>query len=334
MDRPRSAPARARNRPPPRPRKSSAFRGRGRVGARARFYWLPPLSITLDLRQARRAEGLETFIDERKFLVAECFAGRGCAGGDGEDALKNFTAHFIERGRAFEDAAGVDVHVFAQAAIGFRVCADFDDGRNRGADHGAATRREERDVRAAGDQLADLLDVADVGETPAHFAVGHHIQEVKAGRGRHVAGREDAVDRGVAGLAVRAHGFFLLRGQPALGIAGRETTVTHRGVITRGLVHAGDERGREFGTCGAGGHDVFAADEFARFLEDAPRTRRDEPVERAPDGGIRGDAAGRVRSAADRADDDVAHIHLHSRHGGDLRAGSFDPAFLGCQKKC
>ena len=79
-------------------------------------------------------------------------------------------------GLPLEDLAGVDVHVVAQAAVGFRVGADLDHRRNGGAHHRTAPRRKQRNVRTARDELADFLHVADVGEAPAHLAVGHDIQ--------------------------------------------------------------------------------------------------------------------------------------------------------------
>src|SRR5687767_4459019 len=126
-------------------------------------------------------------------------------------------------------------------------------------------------MRAAGHELADLLDVADVRKTPAHFAVGHDIEQVKSRRRRDVAGLEDAANRRLPAFAVGAHRLLFLRGQPTLGITWSETPVPHRRVIPRGLVHAREQLRREFWPRRARSHDLFAADEFARFLEDHPR---------------------------------------------------------------
>ena len=116
-----------------------------------------------------------------------------------------------------------------------------------------------------------------------------------------------------AGLGIRAHGFFFERGEPALGIAGREAAVTHDAIVVSGLVDAGLDLAPELGRDGARGHDALAADELAGLLEDAGRVVLDEPVETAADRRIGGDAAGAVRAAAHRADDELVERHGHRR---------------------
>ena len=101
-------------------------------------------------------------------------------------------AHFGERRAAFENAPGIDVHVFLQPPVGFRICANLDDGGNRGPDDRTPAGGEERNVRAARDEFPDFLNIADIGESPAHLPIRDHIQEIQARRGGRVAGREDA----------------------------------------------------------------------------------------------------------------------------------------------
>ena len=231
-----------------------------------------------------------------------------------EDQVADLAADLVERGRAFEDAAGVDVHVVGHAPVGLGIGADLDDRRDGRADHRAAPGDEQDGMAAAGDQLGDLGVVVDVGEAEADLAVGHDVEQIEAAARRDVAGLDQAGDRRGAGLGVGAHRLLLDGGEAALGVAGGERAIAERRVVARRLGDAGLELGAELRRDGAVGHDVLAADQLAGLLEDAGGALLDQQVEGAAGGGIAGDAGGPVRAAADGADDEFARRHRDRRH--------------------
>lgn len=99
------------------------------------------------------------------------------------------------------------------------------------------------------------------------------------------------------------------------------------GVVIRGFFHAGDQFAREFGTNGATGHDLFAANQLAGLLENRPCILRGEQVKRAAHRRVRGDAAGRVRAAADGADDQFVQAHRDARRGVHFLQRAGNPCF-------
>ena len=76
---------------------------------------------------------------------------------------------------------------------------------------------------------------------------------------------------------------------------------------------------------------MFAADEFAGFLENAAGVFGHQPIEGAADGGIGGDAAGAVAAATDGSNDEFIDRHGGARgvlqglkHAGHLFAAGLD----------
>ena len=57
---------------------------------------------------------------------------------DAARTYSDFPADFVECGTAFENAAGIDVHVVGHAFVGMRIGADLDDRRDGRTDHRSA----------------------------------------------------------------------------------------------------------------------------------------------------------------------------------------------------
>ena len=175
---------------------------------------------------------------------------------DPQHAVENFGPDFVQGSPSFENSARINVHVVGKMAKRFRVGADFDDWRYDGPDDGTPSRGEEDDVGAARNQLSDLRVVIDIGETKAHLAVRHDIEQIKSTLTRHVAGFDESGDRGGAALGIRSHAFFLLGRQSAIRISRCEAPVPKRGIITRRLGHRLGQDVSEIRGCRARGHDA------------------------------------------------------------------------------
>ncbi len=91
-----------------------------------------------------------------------------------------------------------------------------------------------------------------------------------------------------------------------------------------GLFDAGFQFAAQFGRHGAVSHDLFAADQFAGFFENAGRPGGAQRVEGAADGRIGGNARRAVGTAADGADDQFGNVHVGAWRGRGLGADAFD----------
>src|SRR5690606_38350973 len=252
--------------------------------------------------------------------------------GEPDDQIEDLAADLFERGAAFEDAAGVHIHVVLHASIGVGIRADLDHGRNRGANDRAAPGREQDQVSTAGDQLDDFRIVRDIREAEARLAVRYDVEQVQSAARRYVARLEQAADRRGSRLRVRAHRLLFLRRQAAFGIAGGEAALAHDAVILRRLRHARLDLRTELGRDRTLRHHALAADELARFFEDAGRVRFHERIETAAHGGIGGQTAGAVGAAAYGAHDQLVERHRDQRCGAYRLAHALHDALAGCER--
>ncbi len=101
---------------------------------------------------------------------------------DGGDERDDFIRHFIQIALAFQDAAGVHIHVFGHASIRVGIAGDLDDRGNRRSNDGPSARREQCEMRAARHELNDLRVVGDVRKAKLRRTVGHHVEQIQARR--------------------------------------------------------------------------------------------------------------------------------------------------------
>ena len=84
----------------------------------------------------------------------------------------------------------------------------------------------------------DFGRVAHVGEPPASLAVGYYIHHIETICGGDLSWTDESIYHTTAALGIRAQRFLLDGGQTTLGIALRETVVSHLLVIDIRLVYA------------------------------------------------------------------------------------------------
>ncbi|MNS92162.1 hypothetical protein D3C72_1262880 [compost metagenome] len=257
--------------------------------------------------------------------MAQVFRAAQFPVGDVQHGGDDLRAHFFQGGFAREDLARIDIHVVGQALEGLRIGAYLDDGRDRRADHGTASGREQGDVGAAGNEFDDFRVVRHVRETEARLAVRHHVEQVQAAAGRLVARFQNADDGRGTALGVGAQRLFFLRGQAAIGVPRREAAMAHDGVVAGGLGHGFDDGIAQVRADGAPLHVVLAAHQFARLFEDAGAAGGDQGVERDADGRVGADAAGAVGAAADGGDDQLIDPHGHALLLRQVLKGPADP---------
>ena len=110
-------------------------------------------------------------------------------------------------------------------------------------------------------------------------------------------------DRRGAALRVGAERLLLVRGQPAVGVAGGEAAVAEGRVVARRLLDAGDDLARRARASRRGPAMCCSqpiSSPVSSKMHAAPCG--DQQVEGAADRRVGGDAAGAVGAAADRAD--------------------------------
>ena len=246
------------------------------------------------------------------------FGGAGSAGGHFPHPFEYVLADLLHAGFAFDDGAGVDVHVVRHAPVSVRIGAHLDDRRNGRTHHGAAPGGEQYQMRSAGDQFDDFRIVRDVGEAEARFAVRHDVQQVQPSLGRQVARLNEAADGRIPGFGVGAHGLLLLGGQAALGVARREAAEAQCLVISSRLFHHCVNLLRQLRRRRSLRHDLLAADQLPGFLEDAGGASGDQAVEAVAHCRVGGNAAGAVGAAADGAHHQFVQGHIDSPLLGHL----------------
>src|SRR5262249_38932281 len=125
-----------------------------------------------------------------------------------QDLLENLPAHDVHR-RAFEDNAGVDVHVVDHVLVHGRVGGDLDAGSGLAAEDAAAAGGEDQHVGAAGD---------DPGHAHRIMAGRVHDNEALGFDGLGIA--DHVHHGGAASLGDGAQGFLVDGGQAAFLVAG------------------------------------------------------------------------------------------------------------------
>ena len=76
--------------------------------------------------------------------------------GGSENGAVDFVSDACKRGVAFEDAAGIDIHVALHTPVGLGIGADLDRRRDRRPENRAAAGRVEQKMRPRRGKLREL----------------------------------------------------------------------------------------------------------------------------------------------------------------------------------
>ena len=192
-----------------------------------------------------------------------------------EHQVKRFLADLFDGLFAGDHAAGVQVHIVLHALVCIGIAADLDDRHGREALRGAASGREQHDLRTGcGHAGQDLRLAAGCILDPQALLIVDAL-----GIFQHT------LDWTVAGLDDRAQAFLFNAGQAARNVAGRGLSAAHIladrlgalfhavhdlvNLLTDRAVLAANRAARE---------DVLAAEELGRLAKDDRAAQIDQLV--------------------------------------------------------
>ena len=203
------------------------------------------------------------------------------------------------------------------------VGADLDDGSYGRSCDRTSSCGIKHSVTARSHHFDNFGRVAHVGKAPACLTVGDYIHHVETICSGYFAWTDKSIYSATAALGIGTQRFFFDCGQTALGIALRETVVTHLLVIDIRLMDAVVELLTYFFGDATLSKHGFAAYQFAWFLKDAGGAIIDKVVERASHSRIGGDTTARIRASTHCADAEVLPMQFNFWNRLDSRCHCF-----------